>query len=253
MTLTASDETSNESTLAVTVTVTDVDEAPVITGDSAVNYAENGTGAVATYSASDPEGATVTLTLSGTDADSFSLSDGALSFKTSPDYETKTSYSVTLTASDETSNESTLDITVTITDVDEAITLTGDDSLSIEENSDDLDIATYSASDPEGATIAWSLEGTDSADFTITDGALSLDESPDYETKSSYSVTVKATAGSKSATLDVTVTVTVDDPDYVDEGTGRRDLQRMRARLATLGGTDAPRCFNYAENGRRWR
>ena len=47
---------------------------------------------------------------------------------------------MTLTASDETSNESTLDITVTITDVDEAMALTGDDSLSIEENSsDDLD------------------------------------------------------------------------------------------------------------------
>ena len=87
MTLTASDETSNESTLNITVTITNVDEAPVITGDSAVNYAENGTGAVATYSASDPEGATVTLTLGGTDAASFSLSDGELTFGTSPDYE----------------------------------------------------------------------------------------------------------------------------------------------------------------------
>ena len=98
------------------MTVTDVDEAPVITGDSAVNYAENGTGAVAT---------TAQATLRrACHADSerhgrrrFSLSDGELTFGTSPDYETKSSYSVTLTASDQTSNESTLDITVTITRV----------------------------------------------------------------------------------------------------------------------------------------
>ena len=80
---------SESATLAVTVTVTDVDEDPVITGESAVNYAENGEGAVATYSASDPEDATVTLTLGGTDAASFSLSDGELTFGTPPDYEDK--------------------------------------------------------------------------------------------------------------------------------------------------------------------
>ena len=243
-----------KTTLDVTVTVTDVDEAPVITGDSAVNYAENGTGAVATYSASDPEGATVTLTLSGTDADSFSLSDGELTFGTSPDYETKSSYSVTLTASDQTSNESTLDITVTITDVYEAMTMAGEDSPSIEENSSDLAVATYTAINSKGATVDWSLEGTDKDDFTITDGALSLDESPDYEAKSSYSVTVKVTSGSESATLAVTVTVTDVDEDpvitgesavnYAENGEGAvatysaSDPEDATVTL-TLGGTDA--------------
>ena len=41
-----------------------------------------------------------TLSLGGTDAASFTLKNGQLSFKTSPDYETKTSYKVTLTAAD---------------------------------------------------------------------------------------------------------------------------------------------------------
>ena len=62
---------------------------------------------------------------------------------------------------------------------------------SIEENSSDLAVATYTAINSKGATVDWSLEGTDKDDFTITDGALSLDESPDYEAKSSYSVTVR--------------------------------------------------------------
>ena len=62
----------------VAVTVTDVDEAPVITGDVAPNYAENGTAAVATYSATDPESATSTWSLAGDDAALFDLSSGGV-------------------------------------------------------------------------------------------------------------------------------------------------------------------------------
>ena len=52
----ASDGT-NTASFAVTVTVTNVDEAPVITGDSEVDYAENGESVVATFTATDTEGA----------------------------------------------------------------------------------------------------------------------------------------------------------------------------------------------------
>ena len=59
--------------------------APVITGDAAPNYAENGTGPVATYTATDPESATITWTLEGDDAALFDLSSGGmLTFKSSP-------------------------------------------------------------------------------------------------------------------------------------------------------------------------
>ena len=40
----------------VRVTVTNVDEAPVISGPGAVEYEENGEDGVATYTAADPEG-----------------------------------------------------------------------------------------------------------------------------------------------------------------------------------------------------
>ena len=102
----------------VTVTVLDVDEAPVITGPSAVSFAEHSGSDVGQYSAADPEGETATLTLGGTDAASFALAAGTLTFNAAPDYETRDSYSVTFTASDGT-NTSTLDVTITITDVDE--------------------------------------------------------------------------------------------------------------------------------------
>ena len=44
------------STLDVEVTVTDVNESGIVTGPTSVDYAENGTAAVATYSATDPDG-----------------------------------------------------------------------------------------------------------------------------------------------------------------------------------------------------
>ncbi len=110
---------SGETTeLDVTVTVLDVDEAPVITGPAAVSFAEHSGSDVGQYSAADPEGETATLTLGGTDAASFTFADGTLTFNAAPDYETRDSYSVTFTASDGT-NTATLDVTITITDVDE--------------------------------------------------------------------------------------------------------------------------------------
>ena len=81
-------------------------------------------------------------------------------------------------------------------------------------------MTTYSATDPESATITWSLEGDDAADFEISDGGvLTFKSSPDYETAAdddtdnAYMVTVKANDGTNTATRDVTVTVTNVDED----------------------------------------
>ena len=106
--------------------MTNVDEQPVLSGDSAVSYAENGAAAVASYTAADPENATITWTLSGDDSDDFSISAaGALSFNSSPDFETPADadtdniYQVTVEASDGTTDKVTLAVTVTVTNVDE--------------------------------------------------------------------------------------------------------------------------------------
>ena len=56
--------------------------------DGTIEYAENGTGPVATYTAVDPEmTAIASWSLGGTDAALFSIEGGVLSFKKSPDYE----------------------------------------------------------------------------------------------------------------------------------------------------------------------
>ena len=85
-------------------------------------------------------------------------------------------------------------------------------------------VATYTAEDPEGTTITWSLSGADDADFMISAvGVLTFVETPDYEestgggvngTSPTYEVTVVATDGSSATdTLDVTVEVTNVDED----------------------------------------
>ena len=65
VTLTATDSFSDSASIDVTIMVTDADEAPDVTGDATKEYAENGTGSVATYTAEDPEGAAIKWSLSG--------------------------------------------------------------------------------------------------------------------------------------------------------------------------------------------
>ena len=137
VTLTATDssgESNDNATITVTIHVINVDEAPVImvgslglaiSGMSRIDYAENGMGAVETYTASGPDAASATWSLSGDDAGDFRISRaGVLTFRTSPDFEnpadanTDNVYMVTVKANDGTSLD-THDVTVTVTNVDE--------------------------------------------------------------------------------------------------------------------------------------
>ena len=112
-TVTASDGT-NTATQDITVNVTNVNEGfPVFTSEAVFNIPENQT-SIGTVTATDEEGDEVVFTVSG---DELSITtDGVLSFISAPDYETKASYSATVTASNST-NSSTQDITVNVTNV----------------------------------------------------------------------------------------------------------------------------------------
>ena len=92
-----------------------------MSGSSAVDYAENGAGPVSTYTATDPEGASINWSLTGTDAEDFNIEGGVLTFKESPNYEdpsdadTDKEYLVTVVATDG-DNPVELAVTVTVTD-----------------------------------------------------------------------------------------------------------------------------------------
>ena len=119
-------DTADDATITVTITVTDANEPPTITGTSNVSYAENRTDAVATYTATDPEGSiNITWSKSGDDADDFSINAGVLTFVSPPNFEaavdhnTDNVYLVTVAADDGSGNTASVDVTVTVTDVNE--------------------------------------------------------------------------------------------------------------------------------------
>ena len=96
--------------------------------DTSIPYAEGGTGPVATFTATDADGDAIVWSLSGADAEDFTIVGGVLAFKSSPDYEnpgdegSDNIYNVTLEASGGSS-----DVVVTVTNVDEMGTVDIDD------------------------------------------------------------------------------------------------------------------------------
>ena len=109
-TLTQASLTSS-STIAITVTA--VNDDPVISTSSALTV-DSGVTSVTTLSATDVDGDSITISISGTDAASFSLSDTyVLAFKEAPDVAVKNSYSITASATDGTSTV-TKDITISV-------------------------------------------------------------------------------------------------------------------------------------------
>jgi serralysin len=200
-TITQGDKSSSAD---ITVTIGEINDAPSINSASTISVAENQT-AVTTISISDPDsGDVLTLSLSGADAESFDLStDNVLTFITAPDYETKSSYSITLSLTDGTETVSK-DISVTVTNVnDVAPVITSMTSLSADENQ--LTIGTVTAADVEGNSFTFTVSGSELA--ITSAGVLTFVTAPDYETKSSFTATVTVSDGLNSSSKVFTITV----------------------------------------------
>jgi hypothetical protein len=223
-------------TQTITVTVNDVNEDPIITSNgggatAAIDVAENTT-AVTTVTSSDVDGDTVTYSLSGgADQASFGVvsATGVLTFNSAPDFETKNSYVVEVTATDDGTGTltDTQTITVTITDSNENPEITSNGSgatasINVAENT--TAVTTVTSSDVDGDTVTYSLSGgADQASFGIVSatGVLTFNSAPDFETKNSYVVEVTATDDGVGTLTDVqTITVTVTDVNDVPVVTG---------------------------------
>ena len=130
------------------------------------------------------------------------------------DYETQTSYDVTVRATDATDLYAMIAVTIMVNDVNEAPTFDAEPAeLSVDENTEaDMAIGDpFAAMDvDDGDTLTYTLGGDDMASFAIDamSGQVMTSGALDYETKSSYSVTVTATdSGDLSAMIAVTITV----------------------------------------------
>ena len=179
--------------------------APTISSSTTFSVAENNT-AIGSVTATDADGDSLTYSISGSEINI--SSSGVLIFVSAPDYETKNSYSATVTVSDGT-NSASQSITVTITDVDETVpnaapTISSSATFSAAENQ--TAIGSVSASDADGDTLTYSISGSE---INISSsGVLTFASAPDYEVKNSYSATVTVSDGTDSASQSITVTVT---------------------------------------------
>ena len=145
-------------------------------------------------------------------------------------------YLVTIVATDDGGQEGTLDVTVTVREVEEGPDITGTTTYSVAEGGV-LTGATFTGLDPEepnAEVTSWRLAGSDAGDFNIastgTNSAqLTFRNTPDYDRPADsnrdneYLVTIRAYNGSTYGLLDVTVNVT-DQNETDPVVTGRESL-----------------------------
>ena len=118
------------------------------------------------------------------------------------DYETKQSYTVTVTATDPSGLSATVTVTIEVAPLNEDPVIDGEAPEEYAENGR-TPVATFTASDPERATIIWTLAGVDAGDFTIVGGVLAFAAPPDFEApadtdgNNTYVITVTASDGTK--------------------------------------------------------
>ena len=251
-TITVSDGTFTD-TITVTINVTDANDAPIFTDGESISrsVAENtatGNNIGSVIAATDADNDTLTYSLGGTDAGVFGIvsTTGQLQTSAALDSETKSSYSVTVSVSDVRGGTDSITVTINVTDVSEGTTTTrtvtentaantnigseGTNNAPVfadgttttrtvaENTAANTNIGSaVSATDADSDTLTYTLSGTDASSFSIvsTSGQLQTSAALDYETKSSYSVTVSVSDGN-GGTDSITVTINVTD---VSDGT----------------------------------
>ena len=225
--------------LTFNVTISEVEEAPVITsfdGNATVSLQrEENSPSTIQVSASDPDtGDTISYSIvGGADQAKFTIdsSSGDLTFSdTQPDYESPSDsgnnnvYEVQVRAQDASGNSDEQVFNVQITDVDESPYFTTNGSLSFVENSQYVTDVNASATDAtDSGTIDFSLPAVSNSldrvkfDVNASSGVLTFVSAPNFESPTdsnadnSYIVIVRATDSGGSAFLDLEHNITIVD------------------------------------------
>jgi 3-phytase len=203
-------------------TVSIANQAPTITSGSTASFPENGIGTVYTVTATDPNEDILTYSISGADANQFNISStGAVTFKTSPNFEVPTDngannvYDINVIANDG-SLTNTKAVVITVTNVNEAPTITSGATANFVENGTGT-VYTVTGTDPDAGTVlTYSISGTDANQFNINSstGAVTFKTSPNFESPTDngankvYDINVIASDSSLTTTKAVAITVT---------------------------------------------
>ena len=180
---------------------------------SSISFNENisASSTIATLSTTDADSSdthTYALVTGTGDTDNslFTIDGSSLKIKASPDYENKSSYSIRLQTSDSGGNTYAKAFSLSVNDLNETPTAIVLSKNSFNENiSASSTIATLASTDEDSSdTHTYSFVAgtgdTDNSLFTIDGSSLKIKASPDYETKSSYSIRLQTTdSGQKQA------------------------------------------------------
>ncbi len=184
-----------------------------------------------------------------TDNASFTISGNTLKTASVFDRDVKSSYSIRVRVTDSTNRTFERTFTINVTDVNGAPTAVNLSANTIAENSAaGSTIGNLSTTDPNsGDTFIYTLVSgdgsTDNGAFTISGNQLKLTASPNFETKSSYTVRIRSTDGGglfKEQTFTITVTNVNEAPtDLALAGTNVPEGMPVGTVVGTFTGTDA--------------
>jgi hypothetical protein len=204
--------------------------APSFTNSTTFSFQENSATSSNAATITVNESSTVSIN-SGSDSALFTVvvSDSVtarIRFLSSPNFESPTDvganngYELSIRATDRVGNFANQSITISVTNVNEAPTITINSSNSTHattqaENS--TSVVTYTATDVDaGASLSFSISGTDAAGFAInsSSGVLTFASSADFEApadsdvNNQYVVIITVSDGALSDTQTLTVTIT---------------------------------------------
>ena len=208
----------------LTITVTDLNEPPTDLAITPSTVNENvplGTvvGALSTIDPDVGEIFSYSLVTSplGPDNASFQIVNGNLVTNAALDFETKSAYTIYVQTVDRAGNQLQKQLTVNVTNVNEAPTGIALSATSINENVPaNSVIGTLTGTDldqGDAATLTYSLAPggpADNAAFTIVGNQLQIKASPDFEAKPNYSIVLRATDAG-GLFVDKPFTITIND------------------------------------------
>ena len=189
--------------------------------------------------ANDDDNDSLTYILSGGDAESFDIVEpsGQLKTKAELDYESKSTYTLTVLVRDgndsegspNTATDDSITVTISVTNVEEAPAFPASETgaRSVAENTAEGEniAAPIAAADDDGDSLTYSLGGADAGVFDIveTSGQLQTKDALDYETRSGYTMTMsvhdgKDASGNSDTSTDDTIEVTVTVTNVDEEG-----------------------------------
>ena len=239
LTVKATDSSGNTSDQRLWISINNVNEAPTDLQLTSTSFNENipeSTIVSAMVSTdddtSDPRTYSLVSGSGDTDNNLFNLFKGIgltyLKIKSSPDYESKSSYDIRLQVTDSGGNSDIKAFTLSVNDLNETPTALTLSATSFNENIDNgSTVATLSTTDTDSSdTHTYSLvsgsNDTDNNSFTINGSSLTIKSSPDYETKSTYKIRLQTT-DSGSETYSKAFTLSVNDFSNEIQGTNTND------------------------------